>query len=462
MSEYDVAVIGSGTSGSVLSYYLTKAGFKTVMIEAGKWYTAKDFPMNEMDYNGKMFWNGGMDINTKATLVFLRAKCVGGGSVVNQCLLDRFDDVALDDWREYSGVSFFTQSGMKPHYEEIEGQLSLQKIPREHWNKNAEIFVEGHEKLGFKWAQLRRGQTDCATDEGHDCIVCLGGCPRNSKQSMLVTFIPRAVEQGLEVKTEFEVKKIEATTENVTIYGERQGKPEKITATRCVVAAGSLGTTKIMLASGFKKSVPAVGEGFYCHPQIMNFGLYDEPIDAFKGMFQAVKSDDPKMRKMGFKLENVFAQPIGAAMLYPKYGKKHQEFMKNYRYYACIEVAVRDVSRGKMRLDKKGRLLIDKKLNKEDLRRAKAGIKVVKQIFSETGAKTSFYSPFWFGLHLMGGCSIGTDPKRSVVDETFRVHGFTNVYIADSSIFPLAPGINPALTIMALAHRASQVIAKEE
>jgi choline dehydrogenase-like flavoprotein len=85
-------------------------------------------------------------------------------------------------------------------------------------------------------------------------------------------------------------------------------------------------------------------------------------------------------------------------------------------------------------------------------------LKTVRSIFETVGAKEIYQSPFKFGLHLMGGCSIGTDPKRSVVNEEFQVHGARNIFIADSSIFPSAPGINPALSIMALTHRASQEI----
>ncbi len=455
----DFIIIGSGTSGSVMAYYLTKAGFDCLLLEAGKEFTAKTFPQNEMDYNAQMFWNGGMDINVNATLAFLRAKCVGGGSVVNQCLLDRFDEFALAPWREASGIEFFTEKDLTPHYDEVESHMNLQYIPKEHWNRNAQLFVEGFEKLGYKWAQLRRGQTDCAIEQGNDCIVCLGGCPRNSKQSMLVTFLPKAREQGLEIETQVEVQKIKDVGGNrIKIFAKKNGQDVELEAKHCVVAGGSLGTTKIMLASGFKKELPAMGEGFFCHPQIMNFAVFDEIIDAHKGAFQAVKSDDMRMREKGFKLENVFASPIAVAMLYPGFGKKHQEWMKKYRYLACIEVAVRDVGRGTIKLDKHGRLAIHKKLSKEDRARAERGIKTVHEIFKTVGAKDVFTAPFWFGLHLMGGCAIGTDPKKSVVNEHFQVHGHPNIFISDSSTFPAAPGLNPALSIMALTHRASQAI----
>ena len=62
------------------------------------------------------------------------------------------------------------------------------------------------------------------------------------------------------------------------------------------------------------------------------------------------------------------------------------------------------------------------------------------------------------GLHLMGGCGLGVDASRSVVTPDFHLHGFDNIHVADSSVFPNAPGINPSFTIMAIACRAAAKI----
>jgi choline dehydrogenase-like flavoprotein len=185
----------------------------------------------------------------------------------------------------------------------------------------------------------------------------------------------------------------------------------------------------------------------------MSFGLFKEEINAHKGAFQGVKSQDPYFRKSGFKLENVFGPPISIAMLYPRLGASHQKFMKNYRKMACIEVAVRDEAIGTIKLGAKGKLAIHKPLTQQDLLRRDQGLGVVNQIFVSLGAEEVMPSPFYFGLHLMGGCPIGTDAQASVVGPDFCVHGQKNIYVADSSLFPNAPGINPALTIMALAER---------
>lgn len=457
--SYDFIIIGSGTSGGVLAYYLTKAGAKCLLLEAGKAFTAQTFPNNELDYSAQLFWNGGMEFNSDVTLAFLRGKCLGGGSVVNQCLLDRFDDFAWDLWRNLSHIESFTSAHMAPHYDEIESKLSIQEIPERHFNRNAHFMKEGFEKLGYRWKPLRRGQTDCKLDEGNDCMACLGGCHRNSKQSTLVTFIAWAREAGLEVWPQFHVERLEATSQVVKVIGVQGEQTQReVSAPRVILAGGALGTTALLLRSGFKEKLPALGQGFFCHPQWMVFAVFNEPVDAHTGAFQAIKSDDPRFRHQGFKLENVFAPPIGVAMLLPGFGKAHHALMRKYRSMGCIEVAVRDTTPGELSLDRWGRLLIRKELGAEDRKRRQAGLAVIEEIFRAVGAQQIIVSSVGLGLHLMGGCAIGTDPKSSVVTERFHVHGFPNIFVADSSIFPAAPGINPALTIMALSHRASQSI----
>ena len=462
---YDYIIIGSGASGSVLAYYLTKAGASCLMLEAGKEYSSTTFPRNELHSNSHLFWSGGMDTTTNANLLFLRGKLLGGGTVVNQALLDRFDDIALDDWRAQSGVERFSVAGMERHYDEIESHLNLHTITENEWNTNAKLYAEGFDKLGYKWSPLRRGQSHC--DVAHnDCMACLGGCRRDSKQSMLVTFLKKAREQGLVVKSQFEVDEIIHGSQQVTVIGTSKAGPQQekqaVYGRRCIVAAGTLGTNRLLLRSGLKKSLPALGEGFFSHPQWMNLALFDREIDAHKGALQAVKSDDMRFRKQGFKLENVFVGPIGVTMLIPSHGIQHQQYMERYRQMASMEVCVRDVEPGTIRVNSKGRLQITKTMKGEDLRRGMAGVKVVREIYQSLGAKEFITSNFNFSLHQMGGCAIGHQADRSVVNEAFQVHGFENLYVADGSVFPSAPGINPSLTIMANSHCASEILLAEE
>ncbi len=458
---YDFVIIGSGVSGGLLAHHLHNAGANCVLLESGKYFRKNTFPENEADYSAQLYWGGGMEFDEKAKMVFLRSKAVGGTSIVNQCLLDRFDTVAFNDWKENSGVDYFSEEKMAPYYEKVEKHLQIHDFNEKELNNNAKKFIAGSDKCGYKWAFLHRGQINCALDKGNDCIGCLGGCYRDSKQSSLVAYIQPAEKTGLKVLSEFTVENIEHKEECVIVNGIKNGTQESVTAKKIILASGSLGSTAILLRSGFKKSLPMLGKGFSSHPQFMSFGIYDEPIDAHKGAFQTVASKDPSFRTKGFKLENVFASPISIAMLFDIYGPTHQQMMKKFRNLGCIEVAVRDEPVGEISVDRKGKLIIKKELTGQDKKRRDDGLEAVKNIMMKSGAKEVFRSGFYFGLHLMGGSSIGTGANNSVVNPEFQLHGFKNIFIADSSIFPTAPGINPSLTIMALSEKLSEQLLKK-
>jgi len=110
MKNYDVIIIGAGVSGAVVAQSLTEKGLKCLLLEAGKFFYSKTFPKLEIDGNSQMYWGGGVELTSDANLTLLRPKVVGGGSVINQCLLDRFDDIALRSFQSESGIDFFTRS----------------------------------------------------------------------------------------------------------------------------------------------------------------------------------------------------------------------------------------------------------------------------------------------------------------------------------------------------------------
>ncbi len=80
----------------------------------------------------------------------------------------------------------------------------------------------------------------------------------------------------------------------------------------------------------------------------------------------------------------------------------------------------------------------------------------MRELFEGAGAKEIMTCKQGFGLHLMGGCVIGKDPEKSVVSPDYTLHADRRVYVADSSIFPASPGINPSFTIMALSLAAAR------
>ena len=198
---YDFIIIGSGPSGGRFALELTQAGAKCVVLEAGKYFTKKDFPLSEAVGSAKLYWGGGVELSADAKMGFLRGKAVGGTSIVNQALLDEFDDDAWDDWRARSGINEFNSDYYKSHYEAVAKNSSIQKIEEKYFNKNTKIFCESFDKNNYKWKALERGQKDCQLDAGSDCMACLGGCHRDSKQSSMVTTLRTAEALGVSVRT---------------------------------------------------------------------------------------------------------------------------------------------------------------------------------------------------------------------------------------------------------------------
>lgn len=451
---FDVIIIGSGVSGAVMAYELGKKGVSCLMLEAGEFFSRSNFPKKEIDGNSKLYWSGGAEFNQTANLALLRPKVVGGGSIVNQALLDRFDQNAFDDFKQNSGVDFFDLEKMNDWYQQAEVGINQEVIPTEFRNKNADIFADGFKANGFECAPLNRAQKNCRYGEGNDCIECLSGCKIDSKQSMLITYIKDALKQGLKLLSQFEVDQIEDKKDKVVIHGRHfKDQRKSFSCKKLVLAGGSIGNSKLLQNSGWK--LPSVGKHFYTHPQFMVLGEFKEDILAHKGPFQAMKSADSGFRKKGFKLENVFAPPVGLSMLFKGFGHEHMQMMKKIKKMACIEVAVRDTNPGEI-FYRKGKLKIKKVLNDEDRERRDAGIEAIEKIFTSQGAVAIHQGNLPIGLHLMGGCRIGQDDLTSVVNPEFQLHNSKNIYVADSSIFPSAPGINPSLTIMALSKKAAQ------
>lgn len=459
---YDVIIVGAGVSGSFIAARLCEAGLRCVMLEAGRDFTAETYPRTEVDANSLLYWGGGIELTRDARIGLLRPKVVGGGSVVNQALLDRFDDDALDSWRERSGVDFFSRAGLDPWYDRVEQQISITTVPEEYANGNAEVFRRGFELNGYRCAPLVRAQRDCRFGDGNSCIECLMGCRIESKQSMPVTMLRRARAAGLELVAEFQARGVEPASDGVSVHGVgRDGTPASYRGRRLVLAAGAIGNSCLLLASQLETRLPALGRSFYTHPQYMTLGIYDRPINAHHGPLQSYKSADPTFRRGGFKLENVFGPPVAVAMLLPGFGRLHQQRMKRITHFACIEVAVRDTEPGRIALGKRGTPVVEKPLNDEDRRRRDRGLAAIRNIFNATGAREIVEGNVAIGLHLMGGCNMGTDPARSVTGPDFRLHGLPSCYAADSSIFPDAPGINPSFTIMALASKAAEQILQD-
>ena len=461
-TAYDVVIVGSGPSGSAIANELTRAGIKCLMLEAGKYYPRDTLPLPEIDSNSQMYWSGGLELDTSCKNGIMRGKAVGGGTLAYEAIICRFDEYAFGSWRDVSGIRSFTVEEMQPWYEKAESLLHMAPVDERYRNECSRIFVEGHARFGYQAKAEMRAQRDCRWEEGNDCIVCLGGCPIDSKQSMPHTVLKPALKQGLHLIPELEVKRVEVKPDGVVVHGEYgQGDRVSFVGRKLVLAAAPLGNTKLLLKSGFQANLPALGRNFYVHTQWFHFGMYDREINGHKGPFQVYGSHDPKLRQQGRKLENTFPPPVGLAWLFPGYGIQHHAAMRKFRNLSCVETSIRSFHPGVLRLDRRENLIIDCGLTNDEGQRTKAAEELAHNILCSLGAKQVVTSRFSICPHHFGGLNIGVDGARSCVDPEFRLHGFRDIYCADTSAFPSAPGMNPVLTILALSIKASGQILKD-
>ncbi len=455
--RYDVTIIGGGAAGGVLSKELTDRGMAVAVLEAGSNYEAKDFLPFEQIYQAKRFWSGGFETDPYFNFIFIRGKGVGGSTLVNQCLIDRFRPEIFDSWREVSGKPEFNAEEMNKWYNRVEDELQLEVIDPETFNLNNQTMVKGMEACGYKWKPLRRAQTHC-----EDCVHCLGGCPLGSKQGTNETFFKKAREDGCEIIADCEIESVEFGqngtdhTINLTLDGERQ----RFRAPLVVLTAGTLGTAKILLKSGLKERLPAVGENFACHPQRLVFGEFEDDLHLFDGSFQAVASDDEQFTRDGFKLECIAGPPITAAIAMGDFGEDHKRKLRRSRHFGALESAIRDDNAGDISLDKKGRLVINKPLTDSDNRKLEKALEAIHDILHAAGAKSTDVIGMDIGLHLQGTCRMGTHPSTSVVDHNWNIHGIERAFICDASTFPTSTGINLVDTVMAQAAMASEKVAE--
>ena len=259
-----------------------------------------------------------------------------------------------------------------------------------------------------------------------------------------------------------------------------------------VLAAGAIGTPEILLRSGYDPN-GKVGRRTFLHPVVGSAGLFSRPILPFYGAPQSVASHHFSERgggKVSFFLEAAPVHPVLAATAMGGFGAEQQEQMARLASTsALIALAVDgflpEEKGGTVSLRTDGRVRLDYEIRPEIWEALREGQKALARIQFAAGAERGPLlprgpggdapaRPTWrcstgppgrpnrvavFSAHPMGGCAMGRDPEKSVVDSRLKVHWLDNVWVTDGSVFPTSLGVNPMESILGIAHWASDHIA---
>jgi len=354
---------------------------------------------------------------------------------------------------------------------------------------NARVFLRGWERVrgeetrlaDWKYGLFRKNYDRCL-----GCGYCLLGCPYGRKMSMLETYIPSAAELGARVIVDCHAVGIEAEGEQArAVRCElRNGRKLRVEAESIVLACGAIGSSVLLMKSGITRNV---GSRFSFNAGTPMAARMPDKLNAYDGIQMAAYVDG-----VDYMLESLFAPPLAFAVTLPGWFNEHFERMRRYGQFANAGVLIGTESNGRVNRSKLARSVlgpVSYAMTPGDMRKMKEGMAMLARTWFAAGAEAVYPATFGevvltaerFGsrpeeilpylhdvirkpedltlgsAHPQGGNPMSNDPSLGVVDSSFRVHGFQNLFVCDASVFPTTIRINPQLTIMAMAEYFSHL-----
>ncbi len=471
--EADVCVIGAGAGGAVVAAELAEGGSDVVVIEEGHWHDPDSFTARPPQMLAQLYRDGGQTMTLGAPPILLPlGSGLGGTTLVNSGTCFRTPPRVLERWAREFGLEL-DENSLRPFFERVEQALSVAEVTPELAGGNAAVARRGAERLGWSHGYLHRNARGCVGSG-----VCAFGCPTSAKQHTGITYIPRAEHAGARIVTGAHVERVllaEPRPATATGVSARMasGARLEVRAPTVIVAAGTIHTPLLLKRSGIGGASGQLGHNLSLHPATAVFARMEETVDMAKGVPQSFYVDE--FAEEGVVFEGVAGPPAYAAMSLPLTGARHAEAMADYPRLAQCGVMVSDSSRGSIH-NAGGRPLIRYDLTDPDLRRFRVGLARMRELFEAAGAR-EVYLPLPDGVspqrarmrdlklmafHPLGSARADASPTHGVVDGELNVYGTRGVYVADGSVVPSSLGVNPQMTIMALATRlAFKLLGKE-
>lgn len=485
--DADAVVVGSGAGGGVIAARLAEAGLRVVVLEAGGYYNEADFDQLELTAYANLYYRGGLAASLEGASL-LAGACLGGGTTVNWTNCVRTRPAIRKDWAEL-GLEGLDGPEFDAHLDAVLERISATDACSD-WNGPNSRLVEGCRRLGWSHRRIVRNADPAAYDPASAGYLGFGD-QTGSKQGTLKTFLLDAFEHGAQFAVRCRAERI--LTENGRAAGVQarfaDGANLTVRAPRVVVAGGALESPALLLRSGI--GGPAAGKHLRIHPVSALFGVYAEPQRPWWGAPQTALSDEfvDAEAGHGFLMECVQYGPGLAAASLPWHGgRRHKEDIARLTNASTTISLIRDHGGGSVEIDSKGeavhRYAITDELDQRNFRR---GIEAQIRVHDAAGADeihTLNSQPLsWrrgqdldefirrakeapldpraqaiFSAHQTGSCRMGTDAADSVCDTRGELHDTRGVWIGDGSAFPNATGLNPMVTIMALARRTAEAI----
>ena len=524
--SYDVVIVGSGFGGAVAACRLAHAGRSVLVLERGRRWTPDQYPRGPDDawvweQDEPEVHNGWIDLRFFNHMWVAQGAGVGGGSLI-------YANISIDAKPTTFNAGWPSQISyevLRPHYERVADMLGSGPLPDGQLTRRFKLMQEAASKTGaadrFRKLDLAVTFDDAwsydlpdAVNARHSkpwtnrfgkrqgtcfhCGNCDIGCPVHAKNTLDLNYIADAERAGALVQPLSLVTHISQADGGWRVHYDRltegRREPSDVTATRVIVAAGSLGSTEILLRSrdqygtlahlsrhlgrnwssngdfltpalyGTRAVDPTIGPTITCAIDYLDGSDKGARFFVEDGGFPNVlrNFNRAKLRRVGrfgpaaaflrYLMRNASVEdPLAGVM--PWFGQgvdaANGDFYLGRRWYAPW--------RRHLALD----------WDVTDSEDAINGlVEMHKKLSAATGGE-AIVPPTWTVLHQLvtphplGGCGMAASRSAGVTDHAGRVYDHPGLYVFDGSIVPRPLGLNPSKTIAALSERGAELLLRE-
>jgi len=504
-----VVIIGSGAGGGTLANELCQKGVKVVLLEAGRRQSIGTFINDEWAAFSQLTWN---DKRTTSgswrvardfpNLPAWICKTVGGTTTHWAGASLRFQEHefrARSVYGELAGANLLdwplTLQELEPYYARAEDKMGVTRtndIPGLPGNNNFKVFYNGATKIGYGASTGRMAINSQPRANRAACQqygFCFQGCKSGAKWSTLYTEIPAAEETGkLELREGCHVARIEhdaAGKATGVVYFDANGKEQRQKARVVCVAGNAIETPRLLLMSasakfpdGLANSSGQVGRNYMRHTTGSVYATFDQPVHMYRGTTMAgIVQDEAHLDVKrgfagGYELETLsLGLPFMAAFLDPGgWGKGFAEAMDNYVNMAGLWIVGEDMPQESNRItlhatekDQWGLPVPDVHYDDHpnDLAMRKHAYRQSTALYEAVGAKKVYEVPPYPSTHNLGTCRMSARPRDGVVNKWGQAHDVSNLFVSDGSQYTTGATENPTLTIVTLAIRQAEYIARQ-